>query len=262
MGLTPAQRYDRIGAGYALRRIADARLAAAISGGLGEPGGLLNVGAGAGSYEPIDRPVIAVEPSLAMARQRPARAAPVVRACAEALPFADRAFSAALAVLTIHHWSDWRAGLREMRRVSFDRVVVLTWDPHAEGSWLGDYFPRLLENDRLRFPTIAAIAEVLGAIDVVTVPIPHDCTDGFMGAYWRRPQAYLDPGVRSAISSLAAEDAHSCLATLADDLRSGAWARRHGDLLQRENLDLGYRLIINRSRAARDGCAEPPCGAE
>ncbi|HEY8924917.1 MAG TPA: methyltransferase domain-containing protein [Polyangia bacterium] len=258
----PAPRYDRIGEGYALRRRPDPRLAAAIWGALGEPGRLVNVGAGAGSYEPVDRPVIAVEPSLAMIRQRRVGAAPVVRACAEALPFADRAFSAALAVLTIHHWSDWRAGLREMRRVSLDRVVVLTWDPQAEGSWLGDYFSRLLENDRLRFPTIAAIGEVLGEIEVVTVPIPHDCTDGFMGAYWRRPQAYLDPGVRSAISSLATKDADGRLAMLADDLRTGAWARRHGDLLQRENLDLGYRLIIFRSKSARDGCAEPACGAE
>lgn len=256
------QRYDRIGTGYALRRRADAHVAAAIWRALGEPGRLLNVGAGTGSYEPPDRSVVAVEPSLAMVRQRPAGAAPVVRACAEALPFADGSFAAALAALTIHHWSDWRTGLREMRRVSRGRVVLFTWDPQAEASWLGDYFPGLLEEDRRRFPSIGAIEDVLGGLEALTVPISHDCADGFMGAYWRRPHAYLDPGVRSAISSLATRDADTCLAKLADDLRTGAWAQKHGYLLQRQELDLGYRLIIIRSGDRACGCAEPPCGAE
>jgi len=192
-----------------------------------------------------------------MVGQRPVGAAPVVRACAEALPFGNGAFATALAILTIHHWSDWRAGLREMARVSRHRIVLFTWDPQAESSWLRDYFARLFEDDRRRFPTMGAIEEVLGEIEVVTVPIPHDCTDGFMGAYWRRPQAYLDPGVRSAISSLATGDADDCLAKLADDLRTGAWAQKHQHLLQREELDLGYRLIIGSGDRAR-GCAEPP----
>lgn len=241
-----AQRYDRIGGGYALRRRADPRLAIMIRGALGESGRLVNVGAGTGSYEPPDRQVIAVEPSLSMIRQRPAGSAPLVRACAEALPFADGAFAAALAVLTIHHWSDWRAGLSEMARVA-RRRVLFTWDPRAEISWLGDYFPRLLEDDSRRFPTMGAIGEVLGSIEVMTVPIPHDCTDGFMGAYWRRPQAYLDPGIRSAISGLATGVADDGLAKLADDLRTGAWVREHGHLLDREELDLGYRLVISSS---------------
>jgi SAM-dependent methyltransferase len=262
MGQTEAQKYDGIGIGYSARRRADSRLAAAIRGGLGESGELLNVGAGAGSYEPLDRPVIAVEPSLTMIGQRRGGAAPVVRACAEALPFADGSFAAALAVLTIHHWSDWRAGLREMARVARHRVVLFTWDPHSEGSWLGDYFPRLLEDDRRRFPTMGAIGAILGEIEVATVPIPHDCTDGFMGAYWRRPHAYLDPHIRGAISSLATGVADHSLAKLADDLRTGAWVRKHGHLLHREELDLGYRLVISHSRDRARGCAEPACGAE
>jgi len=262
MHQTRAQRYDRIGAGYALRRRVDPRLASAIWGALGEPDRLLNVGAGAGSYEPSDRPVIAIEPSLAMIRQRPVGAAPVVRACAEALPFADRAFAAALAVLTIHHWSDWRAGLREMARVSRGRIVLFTWEPQASGSWLPNYFTRVVEDDRRRFPIMDAIAQTLGEIEVVTVPIPHDCADGFMGAYWRRPAAYLDPAVRSAISSLARGDADDCLARLEDELRTGAWDRKNGHLLDREELDLGYRLVISRSRDYAAHGAEPACGAE
>jgi len=243
MHQTGQQRYDRIGAGYALRRRPDPRLTAAIWARLGEPDGLLNVGAGAGSYEPRDRAVVAVEPALSMVRQRPAGAAPVVRARAEALPFGDGAFGTALAVLTIHHWSDWRAGLREMARVSRRRVVLFTWDPEGESSWLGDYFSQVIEDDRRRFPSVGAIAEVLGEIEVVPVLIPHDCTDGFMGAYWRRPAAYLDPSVRGAISSLAPGAADGCLAKLAEDLGSGAWVQEHGRVLERDEIDLGYRLI-------------------
>jgi SAM-dependent methyltransferase len=237
------RRYDRIGSGYAARRRADPRLAAVIWEALGDADSIVNVGAGAGSYEPRDRPVVAVEPALAMIRQRPASSAPAVRACAEALPFPDGAFGSSLAVLTLHHWSDWRAGLREMLRVSRRRVVLFTWDPRSEGSWLGDYFPRLMDADRLRFPDLLAIQEVLGRIETAPVPIPHDCRDGFMGAYWRRPSAYLDPHVRGAISSLATGASSGSLARLADDLREGAWERKYEQVLRREEMDLGYRLV-------------------
>jgi len=179
-----------------------------------------------------------------MIQQRLESAAPAIRACAEALPFADGEFGASLAVLTIHHWSDWRAGLREMVRVSRRRVVLFTWDPASENSWLNDYFSHLVDSDRLRFPTIAALGGILGNIDVIPVRIPHDCTDGFMGAYWRRPFAYLDPGVRSAISSLSTAEASVSLAHLADDLSTGAWQKKHGQVLTHEDLDLGYRLVI------------------
>jgi SAM-dependent methyltransferase len=237
------QAYDRIGAGYVDRRRADPRLAALIGAPLRDADSVVSVGAGAGSYEPGDRRVVAVEPAIVMIRQRAAGAAPVVRACAEALPFRDSSFAAALAVLTIHHWSDWRAGVRELRRVSDRRVVMLTWDPQSAGFWLGDYFPHLVEADRLRFPELGALREVLGEIQIAPVPIPHDCTDGFLGAYWRRPSAYLDPDVRGAMSSLASAASTTGLARLEDDLGTGAWGRRYGALLDREELDLGYRLV-------------------
>ena len=244
-GLPSPQRYDRIGEGYAIRRNPDPRLAAVILGALGDAESILNVGAGTGSYEPPDRRVIAVEPAIAMIRQRPATAAPVVRACAEALPFPDKSFGAALAVLTVHHWSDWRAGLRETVRVSRRRVVLFTWDPHAKSSWLGDYFPHVIDADRSRFPSLAALQAILGEIEVAPVRIAHDCTDGFMGAYWRRPSAYLDPGVRIAISSLATgASASASLSRLADDLGTGAWERKHGQVLKHDEIDLGYRLVV------------------
>ncbi len=240
-------RYERPGSGYAERRRPDPRLAVRIRealGVLGDGDGVVNVGAGTGSYEPRDTRVVAVEPALAMIRQRPGFAAPVVRARAEALPFADGAFAAALAVLTIHHWFDWRAGLREMARVSRRRVVLFTWDPGSEDTWLSDYFPDLVGRDRRRFPSLAGLREILRDIEVVAVPIPHDCSDGFMGAYWRRPAAYLDAGVRSAISGLATGAPSASLARLAQDLDSGAWAWKVGRVLERDELDLGYRIVL------------------
>jgi len=238
--------YDRIGSGYARRRRPDPRIAAPIHEALRGADTVINLGAGAGSYEPDDVPVIAVEPSSAMVGQRPPGAAPVVRACAEALPFRDRSFAAAMAVLTLHHWRDWNAGLGEAIRVARDRVVLFTWDPDGAGFWFADYAAEMLAADRRRFPPIAALAAALADPRVVPVPIPHDCVDGFMGAYWRRPEAYLAPEVRAAISSLADGTAQPALDRLASDLASGAWERRYGHLRQLEALDLGYRLVVGR----------------
>jgi SAM-dependent methyltransferase len=238
--------YDRIGRGYAERRRPDPRVGRFIVDGLADARSVVNVGAGTGSYEPRDRRVVAVEPSDVMLAQRPADAAPAVRARAEALPFRRASFDAGVGVLTIHHWTDWRAGLAELRRVAW-RIVLLTWDPESDGLWLmRDYLPELLANDRRKFPSMAVLREALGAIDAVAVPIPHDCSDGFMGAYWRRPEAYLDPGVRAGISTFADGSADAGLARLADDLGSGAWARRHGALLELGELDLGYRVVVAR----------------
>jgi SAM-dependent methyltransferase len=211
----------------------------------------VNVGAGTGSYEPAGRRVVAVEPSAAMIAQRGAAAAPVLRGTAEALPLATGAFAASLAVLTIHHWADWRAGLRELARVCRDRIVIFTWDPASPGFWLRDYLPGLLGDDRKRFPELAAIQEETGQATVLPVAVPHDCADGFMGAYWRRPSAYLDAGARAAISSLAAADAGAGLARLAADVASGEWQRRYAGIAVLDELDLGYRLVIaERATAA------------
>src|SRR5215208_3177943 len=118
--------YDRAGHGYAEQRRPDPRLADPIHRALGSAATLVNVGAGAGSYEPPDRYVLAVEPSETMRRQRPDNLPPAIDAVAESLPLDDDAVEAAMAVLTVHHWSDPVAGLREMRRVARGPVVVLT----------------------------------------------------------------------------------------------------------------------------------------
>jgi SAM-dependent methyltransferase len=240
----PEAIYDGIGAGYALRRRPDPRIAVLIASALADAHTVINIGAGAGSYEPTDRIVQAVEPSDTMIAQRPANAAPCVRASAEALPFEKGAFDAAMAVLTIHHWSDWRAGLREMRRVARRRIVLLTFDTEASDFWLTrDYFPELMALDRQIMPPLEELADEIGGFHASPVPVPHDCVDGFLGAYWRRPEVYLDPVARRSMSSFARIDAEAGLKRLARDLDSGAWRTRNADLLDREALDIGYRLL-------------------
>jgi SAM-dependent methyltransferase len=238
--------YDRIGRGYAAYRRPEPRIAARIVEALGDARSVVNVGAGAGSYEPADRAVVAVEPSGEMVRQRATDAAPAVRACAEQLPFRDRAFDAAMAVLTIHHWADAACGLAEMRRAARGRVVILTWDPGHTGWWLvRDYFPEIPEFDRRTFPSIETMRAALGQIEVHPVPVPADCVDGFLGAYWRRPEAYLDDGARGAISAFPRlSDVDARLACLRADLADGTWHARNADLLALDELDLGYRLVV------------------
>jgi len=241
--------YDHIGHGYARTRAADPRIAAVIDRALGDARAVVNVGAGAGSYEPAGREVTAVEPSQAMIDQRPPGAAPAVRAAAEALPFADDSFDAALAVMTVHHWDDLDRGLAEMRRVARGRIVIFTWDPEvAAESWLtAEYLPELRELDVFRFDPPARLAERLGGATVTPVPIPADCRDGFIEAFWARPEAYLDPVVRQGMSGMRAMDqavVSRAMARLEADLRSGAWDRRHGHLRRRAEMEMGYRLVL------------------
>jgi len=243
--------YDQIGQQYSTVRRPDAEHARSILGALGDARSVLNVGAGAGSYEPTGRAVVAVEPSLVMIRQRPPGAAPVVRAVAEALPFRDRSFDATLAILTLHHWNDPLRGLAEMRRVASTRVVVFTADIEVWATtWLvRDYFPEIAELDRQRFPSIATVVDALGGAEVMPLPTPEDCNDGYTPAYWKRPGAYLDPLVRSGMSSFAVlpqEITERGLAKLAADLADGTWRSRNADLLDLREYDLGHRLVVAR----------------
>jgi len=252
--------YDAIGRSYSARRQPDPRLAARVEALIGLDTTVLNVGAGTGSYEPARSGVVAVEPSMVMLSQRLPSAAPAVRAVAEALPFQDQAFDVVLAILTLHHWNDQGRGLEECGRVARDRVVILTWDPGAAAFWLvRDYFPEIGEIDRRIFPSMELLSAVLGPIDVHPLPIPADCVDGFLGAYWQRPEAYLDEAVRAGISSFSRLKSVALqLQRLERDLTSGKWERRNAELYQRAELDLGYRLVMAKRR-----CAELPnerCG--
>jgi SAM-dependent methyltransferase len=237
--------YDRIGRSYVATREEDPRIAAAIHAALGDARTVLNVGAGSGSYEPRDREVTAVEPSGVMRAQRPPDAAPCIDARAEALPFEDGSFDATMAVLSDHHWEDRLGGLRELRRVG-RRAVVFQWDPaFADAFWLArDYLHSFPGPQEI---SLAQTEAALGATRKLPVPIPHDCRDGFLMAYWRRPEAYLDPTVRaniSVFSLLPAEEVDAMVAALRDDLESGAWARRNAELLELDEFDFGYRVIV------------------
>ncbi len=243
------ERYDTIGTNYSQYRRPDPRIAAALMDAVGAPESIVNVGAGTGSYEPADRVVVAVEPSSAMIRQRPAGSAPVVQASAIQLPFATGTFAAGMAILSVHHWAGRARGLAEMRRVVRGPVVLLTVDPAASGDfWLDrDYFPEFLAHDRQTFPALCDVEDVLGPVEVRSLPIPADCTDGFRGAYWARPEAYLDPGVQAAISSFAlVKGTRQGLDRLGRDLASGAWAERNRHILGRREIDLGYRIVVSR----------------
>jgi SAM-dependent methyltransferase len=241
--------YDRIGLGYADRRRPDPRIEAQIHVALGEARSVLNIGAGTGSYEPADgRTVVAVEPSAVMRSQRRAGAAPCVAGVAGLLPFADGSFDVAMTVLSLHHWPDPLAGLHEMRRVS-GRQVVLTFEIDVgDDLWLlDDYLPEVQQLPASKTLRPDEIIAALGGGRVEVVAVPHDCTDGFMSAYWRRPEAYLDPDVRAAISGIAQLDerlVEERMARLASDLDSGDWARRHAALLDLESIDAGYRLVV------------------
>ena len=242
--------YDRIGTTYNTTRRPDPRIERAIWSALGDCRSVLNVGAGTGAYEPADRTVVAVEPSAAMRRGRPADSAPCVVARAESLPFDDRSFDAAMAILSVHHWRDYRAGLRELRRVARHRVLIVHWDQQViDRFWLAGYFPEAFALDRRRGPSLH---EVCGALDidteVVPLPVPHDCRDGFAAAYWRRPEAYLDPAVRAGMSMLAQteDERGDGVQRLRRDLGDGTWAARHHALLGQAELDCGYRIVIGR----------------
>lgn len=237
--------YDTIGKGYAGHRKPDRRIALAIEEALGDAQTVVNIGAGAGSYESAHRHTVAVEPSATMIAQRRPSAADVVQASAEDLPFPDQSFDAATAFLTTHHWSDLAAGLREMNRVTRGPCVFLDHAPNDTGFWLiEDYFPELRPIFRPLLPLDTA-HEVFEQVRIVPIPVPHDCTDGFFAAYWRRPDSYLDPSVRRAISIFAGvADDDPRLARLKRDLDDGTWMRRHGYLMHETAMDYGYRLIV------------------
>jgi SAM-dependent methyltransferase len=239
-----AAKYDIIGLNYAELRRPDPRVSAVIRGALGRAETVLNVGAGTGSYEPTDRLVTAVEPSIEMIRKRTRSTATTVQASAADLPFDDDAFDASMAILTVHHWPDKEAGLRELRRVTRGRIVLLTFDS-SRRPWLTDYLPELASLDEAQLPKMSDYEQWLGTVEVSPVPVPHDCSDGFLYAYWRRPAAYLDARIRSGISSFwAIPNVEEGLRKLARDLETGVWERRYAELLELDAYDAGYRLVV------------------
>lgn len=250
-------RYDTIGLGYAHTRREDQRLVSRITEALGDAGSVVNVGAGAGSYEPRDRHVVAIEPSKVMAAQRGPDRVPAIRASAGSLPLHDDSVDGAMAVLSVHHWDqDRMRGVRELRRVARGPIVILTLDPRISGQmWLmRDYLPEVAELDSATFPSPEEIVDWLdGAAEVEVVPVARDTPDWTLVSFWGHPERLLDPAARAATSGLARTDPRAvdrAVAALSDDLRSGEWRRRNGELDQLDEFDVGMRLIVARGKRA------------
>jgi len=241
--------YETHGQGYARRRRADPRFAAAIAAALGDARTVLNVGAGAGSYEPRDRWVLAVEPSATMRAQRPPDAAPALACGAESLPLDDDSVDAVMACVTIHHWEDRARGLAELRRVARGPVVVFTFELDQLIPWQLDYFAEAIALERPRFGSVREVAAELGGnARIESLPTPADCTDGFFEAYWNRPELLLDPAVRASQSlweHLEPGAEERIFERLAADLQSGKWDEEHGALRERESYDGALRLVIS-----------------
>lgn len=242
--------YGQVGGLYSQYRRPDPRIAARIVDALGDARTVLNVGAGAGSYEAVDREVTPVEPSASMRAQRPAHLAPAIDATAENLPFADASFDAAMTTFSVHQWSDLRAGLREMRRVTRGPIVFLTGDPDLlRRFWLNDYAPEVLDTEARRYPSIATISRELGGeTATVVVPVPLDCVDGFNEAYYGRPEALLDPRARLSCSawSFVGAAVHDRFTThLGGDLADGTWDRRFGHLRTQPTFDGSLVLVVS-----------------
>ncbi|WP_446664451.1 class I SAM-dependent methyltransferase [Flexivirga sp. B27] len=244
--------YGQIGGAYSSYRQPDPRIAGRIEDALGNARTVLNVGAGAGSYEPTGRDVTAVEPSGSMRAQRPPHLPEAIDATAESLPFADYSFDAAMTTFSIHQWSDLAAGLRELRRVTTGPIVIMTCDPELlDRFWLAEYAPEVIGTEARRYPSIAAIREVLGDVEVLDVPVPLDCSDGFNEAYYGRPEMLLDPAARASCSAWSFVDeatVSSYSARLRADLADGAWDRAHGELRTQPTFDGSLVLVVSPGR--------------
>ena len=237
--------YDDIGQGYSAKRGTDPNIAQQLYKELVGAKRILNIGAGTGSYEPSGHDLIAVEPSVAMIKQRDALAYPVKQASADALPFENKYFSHTMTILSMHHWHNRAKAFEEINRVTTDKFVAITWFPNLADFWLTkDYFPEILKIDSAIFPSLNEIELAFGTIETKPLLIPKDCIDGFLAAYWARPEAYLDATVRASISTFSKiSNLDSGLSQLAQDLKSGQWLAKYGRLLSQDWLDVGYRIV-------------------
>lgn len=237
--------YDKIGITYSVTRCTDPKIAQQLYAELVGATRIVNIGAGTGSYEPEHVDLVAVEPSAKMIAQRKADAYPVEQAFAEELPFGDNSFSHAMTVLSMHHWTDRPRAFQEINRVTTEKFVAITWDPHAEPFWLTrDYFPEIHEADHRIFPDLAELSQYFDDVVMRPLQIPSDCQDGFFAAFWKRPDVYLRPEVRQAMSPFAKiENLAEGLQKLEQDLTSGQWAAKNAAILHASTLDVGYRII-------------------
>jgi SAM-dependent methyltransferase len=237
--------YDKLAKQYTCYRKPDPRIAERIQFHLQDANLILNVGAGIGSYEPENSKIVAIEPSYEMISQRINSKTILIQGVAEELPFKDNVFDCSMGILTLHHWSDIALGLQEMCRTTKDKIIIFTWIGYGNNFWLEDYIPEIVGIDENLFPTLEELGQILGGISSEIIEIPYDCTDGFMCAYWRRPEMYLNPNARRAISTFSRiPEIKERLNILQKDVDSGVWHNKYSHLIEKESLDLGYRLVV------------------
>ena len=244
--------YDDIGNNYSVTRGTDPKIAKQLYTELQGATRIVNIGAGTGSYEPENMELVAVEPSSVMISQRKVGSHRVEQAFAENLPFENSSFSHAMTVLSMHHWQDRARAFQEINRVATEKFVAITWDPQAEPFWLTrDYFPEIYEMDKGIFPDLKELNQYFDEVTMRPLQIPSDCQDGFLTAFWKRPEAYLSSKVRQAMSPFSKiKNLSKGLQKLEDDLASGAWASKNHAILGASYLDVGYRIISARVRNA------------
>ncbi len=245
--------YSVHGVSYASQRRTDPRIAALVHRAFGDAKSVLNVGAGAGSYEPTDRHVIAIEPSETMRAQRLPHLVPAIRAFAEDIPLDDQSVDASLASITIHQWSDTERGISELRRVTRGPIIILTFDGDALGNfWLADYAPEVIAAEGRRYPDISDLCAKLGgetSVDAVQISI--DCVDGFTEAFYARPEKFLEDSVRRSQSAwtFVSENSQSASVTrLQKELESGKWDEKYGQWREAPFFAGSLRLIVSTNR--------------
>ena len=243
-------KYDKIGISYSKNRKTEPRIESQIVNHLFGAKKVLNLGAGAGSYEPAGFDLIAVEPSKKMIDQRKNNAYPIVQGVAEELPFKDRSFSHTMTILSMHHWTDINQAFKEINRVTTDKFIALTWNPNSKPFWLTrDYFPEIYELDKTIFPGIDVFNKHFNNVEVLPLLIPEDCQDGFLAAYWKRPEAYLNQSIRQSISSFSKlNNVDMRLASLKRDIDNGIWAENNKDIINKKELDAGYIIVTGQTR--------------
>src|SRR5699024_6456380 len=149
----------------------------------------------------------------------------------------------------VHHWPDIRKGLHELRRVTRNQVLIMTFDPDALNDfWNAHYFPEVIEIEKSRYPTIDFITEALGgSSEVQSIPLRGDCVDEFQEACYGRPGAFHEKEIRSSQSAggfVSDELEEKLVKVLADELQSGEWDKRDGIYRQMSSYTCALRLLI------------------
>jgi len=238
-------KYDQIGIDYAKQRKSDPRIAEQINRRLEGAQRILNIGAGTGSYEPTGVDLIALEPSSEMIAQRGPNTHLVIQGTAEQLPFEDKSFSHTMTVLSMHHWTDRKQAFSEIKRVTREKFVAISWDPEALPFWLTkDYFPEIYDTDQKIFLSVDEFETHFNQVKRSPLLIPHNCIDGFLAAYWRRPATYLEASVRQSISTFSKlVNLEVGLNKLRTDLDQGLWHQKNEAILDLEWFDAGYVIV-------------------